>query len=210
MTTPVSGSSLPQARDVHQHNHFHNSRDGHHHSHIHTHHNNHHHHARSPHGQHQDQDHASTSTSNSKRGHKRTDSEPTIIVETVSVLQLIDSTGSTLTLQTLSPSKPASALPATTTAATASDAIVDPSSGVVSALGLPTSYPGTSDDEGDGLQSPSTSLSAVDPTAAPSGSSMPTSFPTLSYSPLTSAPLSGSPVFPSLAGVTNTTQGSSL
>ncbi|XXH00157.1 hypothetical protein Hte_006499 [Hypoxylon texense] len=206
MTTPVSGSSLPQARDVHQHNHFHHSRDSHH-GHLHTHHN---HHARSHHDL--DQEDASTSNSNSKsdtkskRGHKRTDSEPTIIVETVSVLQLIDSTGSTLTLQTLSHSKPASAQPAITTT---SDAIVDLSSGVVSALGLPTSYPGTSDDEGDGLQSLSTSLSAVDPTVTPSGSSMPTSFPTLSYSPLTSTPLSGSPVFPSLAGVTNTTQASS-
>lgn len=195
MTTPVSGSSLPQARDVHQHNHFHNSNtgDNHLHNHLHTH----QHHARSHHRD------ASTS---SQRGHKRTDSEPTIIVETVSVLQVIDSTGSTVTLQTLSQSNPTSALPATTTAAaTVSDAIVDPSSGgIVSALGLPTSYPGTSDDEGDGL---STSSSAIDPTVTPSGSSMPTSFPTLSYSPLTSTPLSGSPVFPSLAGVTNTTQG---
>ncbi|KAI1415184.1 hypothetical protein F5Y13DRAFT_6371 [Hypoxylon sp. FL1857] len=182
MTTPVSGSSLPQARDVHQHNHFHNSRDSHsrhHHSH-HTH----HHHVRSQ-------------NSNSKRGHKRTDSdEPTIIVETVSVLQLIDSTGATLTVETLSPSKPT---PATTTAS---------DTGLVSALGYPSTSSGTSDDDGDGVLS-TTSIPTIDPTVAPSESSMPTSFPTLSYSPLTSTPLSGSPVFPSLAGVTNTTQASS-
>ncbi|KAI1762819.1 hypothetical protein GGR53DRAFT_532185 [Hypoxylon sp. FL1150] len=202
MTTPVSGSSLPQARDVHEHNRFHNtntnSSSGH--NHLHNHLRTHQHHARSHHRD------ASTS---SQRGRKRADSEPTVIVETVSVLQVIDSTGST-SLQTLSQSTPTTALLiATTTAATASDAIVDSSSGgVVSVLGLPTSTstPGTSDDEGDGLQSQSTYLSAVDPTVTPSASSMPTSFPTLSYSPLTSTPLSGSPVFPSLAGVTNTTQ----
>ncbi|KAI0840069.1 hypothetical protein F5Y06DRAFT_247343 [Hypoxylon sp. FL0890] len=181
MTTPVSGSSLPQARDVHQHNHFHNSRDSHnrHHHTYHTHH------------------HARSQNSNPKKGHKRTDSdEPTIIVETVSVLQLIDSTGAILTLQTLSPSEPT---PATTTAS---------DTGLVSALGFPSSSSTTSDDDGDGLPS-TTSIPTIDPTVAPSESSMPTSFPTLSYSPLTSAPLSGSPVFPSLAGVTNTTQGPS-
>lgn len=183
MTTPVSGSSLPQARDVHQHNHFHNSRDSHHYHH-HTHHKKH---------------HARSQTNSNKRGRKRTDTdEPTTIVETVSVLQLIDSSGATLTLQTLTPS---SSAPATT----ASDVTaVDPAStGSVSTLGLPTSSSGTSDDE------LSTSIPTIDPTVAPSESSMPTSFPTLSYSPLTSAPLSGSPAFPSLAGVTNTTQGPS-
>ncbi|KAI1138825.1 hypothetical protein F5Y05DRAFT_351779 [Hypoxylon sp. FL0543] len=182
MTTPVSGSSLPQARDVHQHSHFHNSRDSHS-RHHHTHHT--HHHVRSQ-------------NSNPTRGHKRTDSdEPTIIVETVSVLQLIDSTGATLTLETLSQNS--APTPATNTAS---------DTGLVSALGYPTSSSGTSDDDGDGLPS-TTSIPTIDPTVAPSESSMPTSFPTLSYSPLTSTPLSGSPVFPSLAGVTNTTQASS-
>ncbi|KAI2621720.1 hypothetical protein GGR54DRAFT_76854 [Hypoxylon sp. NC1633] len=183
MPTPVSGSSLPQARDVHQHNHFHDIRDNHNH-HYHTHHN---HHVRSQ--------------QSNKRGHKRTDSESTVIVETVSVLQLIDSTGGTLTLQTLSHSNPT---PATSTTGPGSDITAGPSTGILSALGLPTSLPGTSNDDGDGLLS--TSSSAIDTTVAPSESSMPTSFPTLSYSPLTSAPLSGSPIFPSLAGVTNTTQ----
>ncbi|KAI0133062.1 hypothetical protein F4776DRAFT_138833 [Hypoxylon sp. NC0597] len=182
MTTPVSGSSLPQARDVHQHNHFHNSRDSH---------NRHHHHSYHTHH------HVRSQSNNAKRGHKRTDSdEPTIIVETVSVIQLIDSTGATLTLQTLTPSK---STPATNTAS---------DTGPVSALGLSTSSSATSNDDGDGLPS-TTSNPTIDPTVAPSESSMPTSFPTLSYSPLTSTPLSGSPVFPSLAGVTNTTQASS-
>ncbi|KAI0381795.1 hypothetical protein F5Y04DRAFT_280444 [Hypomontagnella monticulosa] len=191
MTTPVSGSSLPQTRDdvdVHQHNHFHNSRDSHH-NHLHHTHRVHHHHVRSQ--------------NSNKRGRKRTDSdEPTTIVETVSVLQLIDSTGSVLTLQTLSHTKPT---PATNYIITTT---ANPDTGSVSAQGLPTSLPGTSDDDGDGQQS--TSIPTIDPTVAPSESSMPTTFPTLSYSPLTSTPLSGNPVFPSLAGVTNTTQASSL
>ncbi|KAI1651680.1 uncharacterized protein F4817DRAFT_78545 [Daldinia loculata] len=200
MTTPVSGSSLPQTRDVHQHNHFHNSRESHHHHyHHHTHHT--HHHARSQ--------------NSNKRGHKRTDSEPTIIVTTVSVLELIDSAGVPITTQTLTPST--STPPASSSNITSSepDVSVDPTSTTSSSstssssstLGLPTSSPGTSDDEGDGLTS--TSIPTIDPTVAPSESSMPTIFPTLSYSPLTSTPLSGSPVFPSLAGVTNTTQSSS-
>lgn len=186
MTTPVSGSSLPQTRDdVHQHNHFHNSRDSHH-NHLHHTHRVHHHHVRSQ--------------NSNKRGRKRTDSdEPTTIVETVSVLQLIDSTGSVLTLQTLSHTNPT---PATNYIITTT---ANPDTGSVSALGLPTSLPGTSDDDGDGQQS-TTSIPTIDPTVAPSESSMPTTFPTLSYSPLTSTPLSGNPVFPSLAGVTNTTQ----
>ncbi|OTA67479.1 hypothetical protein K449DRAFT_216881 [Hypoxylon sp. EC38] len=183
MTTPVSGSSLPQARDVHQHNHFHNSRDSH---------NRHHHHSYHTHH------HIRSQNNDAKKGHKRTDSdEPTIIVETVSVIQLIDSTGATLTLQTLTPSE---STPATNTAS---------DTGLVSALSFSTSSSATtSNDDGDGLPS-STSIPTIDPTVAPSESSMPTSFPTLSYSPLTSTPLSGSPVFPSLAGVTNTTQASS-
>ncbi|OTA92650.1 hypothetical protein M434DRAFT_31671 [Hypoxylon sp. CO27-5] len=183
MTTPVSGSSLPQARDVHQHNHFHNSRDSH---------NRHHHHSYHTHH------HIRSQNNNAKKGHKRTDSdEPTIIVETVSVIQLIDSSGATLTLQTLTPSE---STPATNTAS---------DTGLVSALSFSTSSSATtSNDDGDGLPS-STSIPTIDPTVAPSESSMPTSFPTLSYSPLTSTPLSGSPVFPSLAGVTNTTQASS-
>ncbi|KAI1805441.1 hypothetical protein F4811DRAFT_222893 [Daldinia bambusicola] len=221
MTTPVSGSSLPQTRDVHQHNHFHHSRESHHHHyHHHTH-------------------HARSQNSN-KRGHKRTDSEPTIIIETVSVLELIDSAGAPITFQTLTPSTSASpsisisistSTSSTSTSSTSSsssyisssepDATVDPSTTTttsttssvsvpVSAPALPTttSTPGASDDEGNSLSS-STSVPTIDPTVAPSESSMPTTFPTLSYSPLTSTPLSGSPVFPSLAGVTNTTQSSS-
>ncbi|KAI1099004.1 hypothetical protein F4804DRAFT_99596 [Jackrogersella minutella] len=193
MTTPVSGSSLPQARDVHQHNHFHNSKDSHGPHYHHTHHN--HQHVRSE------------NSNTSKGGHKRTDSDsdPTIIIETVSVLQIIDSSGATITLQTLTPSTP---IPATTVNP-GSDTTVDPGTGSVSALTYPTTTSATtSDDEGDDLPS-NTSNSTIDPTVAPSESSMPTSFPTLSYSPLTSTPLSGSPGFPSLAGVTNTTQASS-
>ncbi|KAI1655658.1 hypothetical protein F4813DRAFT_157841 [Daldinia decipiens] len=204
MTTPVSGSSLPQTRDVHQHDHFHNSRDSHYHHH-HYHHRTHH-------------THDARSQNSNKRGHKRTDSEPTIIVTTVSVLELIDSSGVPITTQTLTPSSNSTPPTSSSYITTSSepDVNVDPTSTTTSstssstsssALGLPTSSPGTSDDEGDGLSS--TSIPTIDPTVAPSESSMPTIFPTLSYSPLTSTPLSGSPVFPSLAGVTNTTQSSS-
>ncbi|KAI8964020.1 hypothetical protein F5Y11DRAFT_123129 [Daldinia sp. FL1419] len=225
MTTPVSGSSLPQTRDVHQHNHFHNSRETHQSHHHHNHNHQHTHHARSQNG--------------NKRGHKRADSEPTIIVETVSVLELIDSAGVPITTQTLTTSQPTPSTsssyitssepdvtvePTTTTTATNNSSTSTstssnssssstttttspPISNSASVPALPTSAPGTSDDEGDGLSS--TSIPTIDPTVAPSESSMPTIFPTLSYSPLTSTPLSGSPVFPSLAGVTNTTQSSS-
>ncbi|OTB07817.1 hypothetical protein M426DRAFT_229624 [Hypoxylon sp. CI-4A] len=215
MTTLVSGSSLPQARDVHQHNHFHNSRDSHRrHQHIH---NNNHHHVRSQ---------TRSSSNSSKRRHKRTDSEePTIIVETVSVLQLIDSSGAPITLQTLSPSQSplTPTTPAISSSASASSSnssstgvdstTVDPATETVSGSSYSSSSSSsssssaTSDDDGDSLSS--TSIPTIDPTVAPSESSMPTSFPTLSYSPLTSTPLSGSPAFPSLAGVTNTTQVSS-
>ncbi|KAI1391023.1 uncharacterized protein F4822DRAFT_170377 [Hypoxylon trugodes] len=202
MTTPVSGSSLPQTRDVdiHQHNHFHNARDSHSRHHYHNHHHTHQH------------NHVRSSSQNSnKRGHKRTDSEPTIIVETVSVLQLIDSSGATVTLQTLPPDSPPEPTPATDSISSSPSGFSsDSTTGSVSDFGYPTtSSPATSDDEGSSTSLSSTSIPTIDPTVAPSESSMPTSFPTLSYSPLTSAPLSGSPVFPSLAGVTNTTQASS-
>ncbi|KAI1096726.1 hypothetical protein F5B19DRAFT_3421 [Rostrohypoxylon terebratum] len=222
MTTPVSGSSLPQARDVHQHNHFHNSRDSHSRHYQHTHHN---HHARSQNRNSNSNSNVNvnndnvnvnvnsnanteTDTYSGKRGHKRTDSdEPTIIVETISVLQIIDSSGATVTLQTLTPS--GGFTPATTINPGSDTSTVDPSTESVAALSLPSISTATSDDAGADSSS-TTSTSTIDPTVTPSESSMPTSFPTLSYSPLTSTPLSGSSVFPSLTGVTNTTQASSL
>ncbi|KAI0897812.1 hypothetical protein F4806DRAFT_378288 [Annulohypoxylon nitens] len=203
MTTPVSGSSLPQARDVHQHNHFHNSRDSHSRHYQHTH----NHHARSQNRNSNVNVNVNANTNSGKRGHKRTDSdEPTIIVETVSVLQIIDSSGATVTLQTLTPS--GGFTPATTINPGSDTTTVDPATESVSAQGLSSISTATSDDAGADSSS-TTSTSTIDPTVTPSESSMPTSFPTLSYSPLTSTPLSGSSVFPSLAGVTNTTQASS-
>ncbi|KAI1498210.1 hypothetical protein F5X99DRAFT_337791 [Biscogniauxia marginata] len=189
MTEPVFGSSLPQARDQ-QHNHyrFHtgSSRHSHHDHKRHQH--QHHHHARSP---------------SRKNTHKRNISEPTTIVETISVLELIDATGGVITVETL----PTSSQPApTTTANTESQpaSTTDPDAGKVTALEAPSSAPGTSTDDG-GDTSLSSLVPTIDPTVAPSGTSMLTSFPTLSYSPVTSTPLSPAPAFPSLPGISNTT-----
>ncbi|CAJ2507726.1 Uu.00g089120.m01.CDS01 [Anthostomella pinea] len=179
MGEPVSGSSFPQTREHDQHQqhlHSHTSRDSHNHNHQ-------HHHARSQ---------------NDKNTHKRDDSDPTIIVETISVLQLIDNTGAVLTVQTL-PKQTASPRSETEAALTVE---ADPAT---------ATYPGPPDatsgdgDDNDGDNSLSSASSTTDPTVTPSESSMPTSFPTLSYAPLTSTHLTGSPAFPSLAGVTNTT-----
>ncbi|KAI0011175.1 hypothetical protein F4779DRAFT_615844 [Xylariaceae sp. FL0662B] len=183
MTGPVSGSSLPQARDVHQHHHFHHNRDHYNHYHHHT-----HHHVRSP--------------NSGRKAHIRNNSEPTIIVETISVLELIDSTGSTISIQTLTPE------PTTPTSNPEAHPTVDTDTGTSTSPGYSASLSvGISDD--DGGSAPVTPIPTIDPTLTLSESSMPTSFPTLSYSPLTSAPLSGPSAFPSLPGVTNTTQASS-
>ncbi|KAI1079372.1 hypothetical protein F5B20DRAFT_175682 [Whalleya microplaca] len=184
MTGPVSGSSLPQARDVHQHHHFHNNRD----NHNHYHHHNTHHHARSP-------------SSGGKFAHKRNNSEPTIIVETVSVLELIDSTGATVSVHTLTP-EPTTA----TSSSPDTHTTVDTNAGTATAVDSSSVSlsVGISDHDG-GSSTLSTPIPTIDPTLTLSESSMSPSFPTLSYTPLTSAPLSGSSGFPSLPGVTNTT-----
>ncbi|KAI8625153.1 hypothetical protein F5Y19DRAFT_273518 [Xylariaceae sp. FL1651] len=188
MTEQVSGSSLPQTQDLsqHTHTHFHNIKTSHHHDHQ-----QHHHHVRSP---------------GTNKAHKRNKSDTVVIVETVSVLQLTDASGSTI-IQTLK-HDPTSAVTGSQPKPT-----LKGDTGSLTSSDLP--YP-TSDDSsgggggggGDGVTNSSSVSSTIDPTATPSGSSMPTSFPTLSYSPITSTPLSAAPVFPSKAGLSNSTQAS--
>ncbi|KAI3325075.1 hypothetical protein HD806DRAFT_464825 [Xylariaceae sp. AK1471] len=199
MTEQVSGSSLPQTRDLgqqqqqdqeeprHTHVHFRDVETSHHHDHQ-----QHHHHIRSQRHQ---------------KLHDRDNdnSDVVVIVETISVLQLIDVTGSTI-IQTI-PHDP------TTPVITGSqpESTDTSSSDTVKASSIDPpndSSSGYSVSDGNGvsdLSSPSSSL--IDPTVTPSGSSMPTSFPTLSYAPITSTPLSATPVFPSISsGLSNSTQ----
>ncbi|KAI0544821.1 hypothetical protein F4679DRAFT_508457 [Xylaria curta] len=74
-----------------------------------------------------------------------------------------------------------------------------------------TASTSSASNDGNGVAHPSSSSSSTieDPTVTPSGSSMPTSFPTLSYAPITATPLSTAPVFPSLSGLSNSTFSSS-
>ncbi|KAI1341993.1 hypothetical protein F5Y15DRAFT_329741 [Xylariaceae sp. FL0016] len=169
MTEQVSGSSLPQAQDHvgHTHNHFHN--------------------VRSPHNSHAHQHNHIRSENSKRRAHKRTDSEPTVIVETVSVLQIIDGTGATLSVQTL-PS-------ATVAAPTVAESAADTTTAAVSTQ--------SDTDDDDGAQS--STAPSLDPTVTPS-ESMSTSFPTYSYnSPVTSTHLSAPPTFHSLSSASNST-----
>ncbi|KXJ92679.1 hypothetical protein Micbo1qcDRAFT_173844 [Microdochium bolleyi] len=209
MTPFVPGPSLPQARDntntaqpagdrdadSHNHDldHFihshprngHHSRssspandklDHHHHHHgrFHNHHRHLHNHARSDHG----------------RARPRANSETVVIIETISVIHIIDAAGSTIAYSTLPPSKPH-------TTTLVNNPALSTGAGGSLILGLPT---GT----GNGADTPLPPQTI--PTVIPSGSSMPTTFPSLSYAPpVTSTPSSGGPLFPSFGSVTNST-----
>ncbi|KAH7032946.1 uncharacterized protein B0I36DRAFT_348083 [Microdochium trichocladiopsis] len=181
----LSRSSSAISKHNHNHGRFHNHR------HLH----NHHHHARSEQQQQQQQP---------KHLQPRADSDQVIVIETISVIHIVDAHGSTIAFSTLPPAKPRTTtitgnLSLPTKVGTAPDlpAPLVPS-GIEGSpsLGLPTDT-----SNGDII----ISLPPLDPTVKPSDISMPTVFPSLSYSPLTSTPLSGGPHYPSFGGVTNST-----
>ncbi|KAI0396109.1 hypothetical protein F5Y17DRAFT_420356 [Xylariaceae sp. FL0594] len=217
MTEQASGSSLPQTQGLgrEQRDSDHSDWDNlHTHTHTHVHFRNieavnrrhpkthpHHRHTRSP-----KEDDAPV--------RRRDEPEPSpddvvIIIQTISVLQLTDSTGSTF-IQTLSPNTTSpSALTETpagpTTAVSVTEA--DPAPGNPSKSTYQVSPSSASSGDGASDSSPSSTPSLVEQsTATPPGSSMPASFPTLTYAPITSSRLTPTHVFPSLSGVYNTTQ----
>ncbi|KAJ8124800.1 hypothetical protein O1611_g8839 [Lasiodiplodia mahajangana] len=216
MTDQVSGSSLPQTRDFGRHQRqeqdqeqeqqqqqqqnthlrFRNTESSHHHhshNHNHNHHNHHHlHHVRSQRDS--ELDERNTSDDNADNN-----SDVVVIVETISVLQVTDLNGSTIT-QTLGNDS------ATTPVITGSQS--EPTAASNSEQGT-LSYPlsaassSSASNDGNGVADSSSGSSTQDSTVTPSGSSMPVSFPTLSYAPITSTHLSATPVFPSLSGLRN-------
>ncbi|KAF2969378.1 hypothetical protein GQX73_g4216 [Xylaria multiplex] len=196
MTDQVSGSSLPQTRDLgrqqqqqqqqpehehqeqpsrHTHLHYRNVKSSHQHNHNHQ-----HLHARSQ--RNRIPDRRDTSDDDLQNT-----SDIVVIVETISVLQVTDLTVTNSQSESTGAGTtdyPSSTdLPDTTSTSSASD-----------------------DGNGAGDLSSSSSTSVIEEsTVTPSGSSMPTTFPTLSYAPITSTPLSPTPVFPSISGLSNST-----
>ncbi|GAP84087.1 hypothetical protein SAMD00023353_0601370 [Rosellinia necatrix] len=258
MTEQVSGSSLPQARDLgrqqqeeekeqqqqelqsqspsqsqpqpqpqpHQqqkqrrdaHLHFRNGDSSDQHTYSHHNHNHNHNHNHQLQHQHQHLHHVRSerNTQHDERDilddNAGTQTDVVVIVETISVLQVTDSTGSTI-IKTLPHGYPAT--PVVTGSKPVSTIAINinkPSTTDLSHADLsnPTSGNSTSDDNNGATDSSSnfSSSSIEDPAATPSGSSMPTSFPTLSYVSITSTPLSAGPVFPSISGLSNSTHSS--
>ncbi|KAI0877037.1 hypothetical protein GGS24DRAFT_178599 [Hypoxylon argillaceum] len=215
MTDQVSGSSLPQTRDLGRHQqreqaqeqeqeqeqqrahlHFRNADSSHHHNHNHNH--QHLHHLRSQRvGKVNERDTSDDNADNT--------SDVVVIVETISVLQITDVAGSTIT-QTLAHDSPT----ASVIIGSQSESAIPTSSEQTSpTYPLDTTSNSSTSDGGNGGAGLSPSSSSIDSIVASSGSSMPISFPTLSYAPITSTPLSATPVFPSLGGLSNSTLSSS-
>ncbi|KAI0420157.1 hypothetical protein F5X98DRAFT_37631 [Xylaria grammica] len=210
MTDQVSGSSLPQARDLgrqhqeqpqeqprrHTHLHYRNVHSSHQHNHQHI------HHVRSQRDRKVDR--RDTSDDGSQNA-----SDVVVIVETISVLQVTDVSGSTI-IRTLPHDY--SATPVGVTSSSTESIVAGTTDQPSSSTYLQdiTSTSSASDD-GNGVAGPSSSSSSVveESTVTPSGSSMPTTFPTLSYAPITSTHLSAAPVFPSISGLSNSTLSSS-
>ncbi|KAI1117234.1 hypothetical protein F5Y14DRAFT_375387 [Nemania sp. NC0429] len=239
MTDHVSGSSLPQTRDLcrqqervrepgnqHEHEHGHEEHEredqeqqqqqtqplqrdrqdrctqlhlrsvdptSHHHAHAHAHahahvHNRNHNHQHLHHAHSQGQ--SKLHQRHTSDDNVDSSSDVVVIVQTISVLQLIDAAGSTI-IKTLGDDYPTAPV-------------------VTTHRSKPTKQPAPADltrvtptrsasDDGNGGADPSTK----DPAITPSASSMPTTFPTLSYAPITSTPLSPVPVFSSRTGHSN-------
>ncbi|KAI0967510.1 hypothetical protein F4678DRAFT_245025 [Xylaria arbuscula] len=215
MTDPVSGSSLPQARDLGRQHHGHHEQPSRRHTHLHyrngQHNHQHLHHARSS------QRNRIVDERDTSDDDLQDSSDVVVIVETISVLQVTDRTGATIveTLPHYYSTPPAVTATQTESAVTGtsdrtSDRTTDQTTDQPSSTNLPdtTSTSSSVSDDGNGVADPSSSYSSSavgEPTVTPSGSSMPTSFPTLSYAPITSTPLSAAPVFPSLSGLSNST-----
>ncbi|KAI1308791.1 hypothetical protein F5Y03DRAFT_82177 [Xylaria venustula] len=221
MTDPVSGSSLPQARDLgrqhHEQHYGHHEQPSRRHTHLHyrngQHNHQHLHHARSS------QRNRIVDERDTSDDDLQDSSDVVVIVETISVLQVTDRTGATIveTLPHYYSTPPAvtatqteSAVTGTSDQTSQTSQTTDQTTDQPSSTSLPdtTSTSSSVSDDGNGVADPSSSYSSSavgEPTVTPSGSSMPTSFPTLSYAPITSTPLSAAPVFPSLSGLSNST-----
>lgn len=200
MPEPVSAPSLPEARNTvlrdhqrqHNHNRLHsrNNSDTVNHNHNH----NHNHHIRSQHHHHYRTD--------NKRDVSQRDNTDIVIVETVSIIEIVDATGSIVDIKTLPPSD----------ATTIAQPEADPTTDVDVSSEVPA-YPTSSSDSSSILPTDSSrddttlSQSTDSPTVTPlpSDSSM-SPFPTLSYSPITSASFSQGSPFPTFPSVTNSTQ----
>ncbi|KAI0525646.1 hypothetical protein F5B22DRAFT_642653 [Xylaria bambusicola] len=211
MTDQVSGSSLPQTRDLgRQHQEYPLEQPARRHSHL--------HHYRNVHSsrQHNHQHlHHIRSQKNRRVGGRDTsdddlqeNSDVVVIVETISVLQVTDLTGATI-IRTLPHDYPtAPVLTTSSTEPTVAGTTNQPSLTDF----FDTTPTNSASDDGNGAADPSSSFSSSvveEPTVTSSDSSMPISFPTLSYAPITSTPLSAAPVFPSLSGLSNFTLSSS-
>ncbi|KAI0205373.1 hypothetical protein F4808DRAFT_282423 [Astrocystis sublimbata] len=256
MTDQDSGSSLPQARDVddHLHDHPHDHQAQHRQpAHPHFRNGN----GQSlPHGQtrnrnHQRLHHIRSQRDSSSRPQQRdnssssrpqqrsstppenadSDSDVVVVVETISVYQVTDLTGSVV-VKTLPHEHPTTTTTADTPAVTAdqSESTIPSSTQQPSPSPSPSSSPtgldlpetgvpdtnsispstSSATDDGNGVAHPtsSSSPSIEDPTVTPSGTSMPTSFPTFSYASIPATPLSAPPAFPSLGGPSNSTYSS--
>ncbi|KAI0444605.1 hypothetical protein F4803DRAFT_245434 [Xylaria telfairii] len=226
MTDQVSGSSLPQTRHLgqqqqeHDHDQVHDQHHDQHRQHTHPHFRNvqssHHNHNHNHNRNHQHLHHVRSQRSSS-RPHQRDISvdnvgnapDIVVIVETISVLQVTDSTGATI-IRTLPHDYPTAPVTADGLSESTVASSTKPPSPTETDLPHTTSTSSASHD-GNGVAHPSSSSSSTveDPTATLSGSSMPTSFPTLSYVPITATPLSTAPVFPSLGGLSNSSFSSS-
>ncbi|KAI0810537.1 hypothetical protein GGR55DRAFT_112928 [Xylaria sp. FL0064] len=205
MTDQVSGSSLPQARDLGRQHQEHHEQPSRRHTHLHhrtgqsshQHNHQHLHHVRS-------QRNRAVGARDTSDDDTQDSSDVVVIVETISVLQITDKTGATI-IETLPHDYPTTPVVTGTQTELAGAGTTDQPS----PTGLPDTTSSSSvSDGGNGVADPSSSSSSSsleEPTVTPSVSSMHTSFPTLSYAPLTSTPLSAAPVFPSLSGLSNST-----
>ncbi|KAI1366585.1 hypothetical protein F5Y08DRAFT_351250 [Xylaria arbuscula] len=217
MTDQVSGSSLPQARDLgrqpqeqteqlsRRHNHIHHYRNVHssrHHNHQHL------HDIRS-------RNNRPVDGRDTSDDDLQDTSDVVVIVETISVLQVTDVTGATIIRTLPHDYSTAPVVTATPTESTVAGTTDQPSP--TDPLDLPDTTTSASssssvNDDGNGAAGSSSLFSSSvveEPTGTYSVSSMPTSFPTLSYAPITSTPLSAAPVFPSISGLSNSTLSSS-
>ena len=208
MTDQVSGSSLPQARDLGRQPQEQTEQPSRRHNHIH-----HYRNVRSSHQHNHQHLHDIRSHSNRRVDGRDTSddalqdtSDVVVIVETVSVLQVTDRTGATIIRTLPHDYSTAPVVTASPTESTVAGTTDQPSPTDLADLPDTTSTSSSASDDGNGAaDSSSSSASSVveEPTVTYSVSSMPTSFPTLSYAPIPSTPLSAAPVFPSLNGLSN-------
>ncbi|RYP45222.1 hypothetical protein DL768_008415 [Monosporascus sp. mg162] len=208
MRVSVSAPSLPEARNVNRdHNHQHSRSDSHSHNHNRFHNRNHNDSTNSNHPHIHSQHHHY----NGKRNPQQIDnSDIIVIVETVSIVEVIDATGSIIEIQTLPPDVHTTGLatpPAETTVDVDTSVELPGNLTSTPSVSLPSIVPTGDSGYDTALSSPAYN-STIDPavTTSAQSESLMSPFPTLSYSPITSAPLSEGSGFPTFPGVTNSSQ----